>query len=80
MEVLAPLTNDPIMSSRSIQSFRHLKHQNLSTGDVFMDGSGIFFLVPFWPPRRHWHHLPMILSCRGDQYGCLDTLNVKIRR
>ena len=21
----------------------------------------------------------MILSCRRDQYGCLDTLNVKIR-
>ena len=32
----------------------------------------------FWPPRRYWRHLPMILSCRGERYGRLDTLNVKI--
>ena len=25
------------------------------------------------------HHLQIILSCRKDQYGRLDTLNVKIR-
>ena len=43
---MAPLANDPIMSGTSIQSFRHLKHQNLSTGDDFIHSSGIFFLVP----------------------------------
>ena len=30
MEAVAPLANDPIMSGRSIQSFRHLEHQNPS--------------------------------------------------
>ena len=29
--------------------------------------------------REAVRHLQMILLCRGDQYGCLDTLNVKIR-
>ena len=40
-----PLANDPIMSGTSIQSFRHLKHQNLSTGDDFIYNSGIIFVV-----------------------------------
>ena len=31
----------------SRQSFRHLKHQNISNGDDFMYGSGIILLVPF---------------------------------
>ena len=43
---MAPLANDPIMSGRSIWSFRHLKHQNLSTSDDFIYSSGIIFLVP----------------------------------
>ena len=43
---MAPLANDPIMSGTSIRSFRHLKHQNLSTGDDFIHSSGIIFLVP----------------------------------
>ena len=30
MEAVAPLENDPIMSGRSIRSFRHLEHQNPS--------------------------------------------------
>ena len=38
-----------------------------------------FFKFHFWPPRRHWGHLQMILSCIEDQYGRLDILNVKIR-
>ena len=42
---MAPLANDPIMSGTSIRLFRHLKHQNLSTGDDFIYNSG--FLVPF---------------------------------
>ena len=24
------------------------------------------------------HHLQIILPCWGDQYGCIDTLNIKI--
>ena len=36
------------MSRRSIWLFRHLKHQNQSTGDDFKDSSGIIFLVPFF--------------------------------
>ena len=35
------------MSGTSIWSFRHLKHQNLSTGDDFIYSSGISLLVPF---------------------------------
>jgi len=38
-----------------------------------------YFLVQFWPPGRQWRHLQMILSCGGDQYSHLDTLNIKIR-
>ena len=49
---MAPLANDLIMSGTSIQSFRHLKHQNLSTGDDFIYSSGIFFLVPFMASRE----------------------------
>jgi len=44
---VAPLANDLIMSGTFIRSFRHLKHQNLSTGDDFIYSSGIIFLVPF---------------------------------
>ena len=44
---MAPLANDPIMSGTSIRSFRHLKHQNPSTGDDFIHSSGIIFLVQF---------------------------------
>ena len=44
---MASLAKDLIMSGTSIQSFRHLKHQNLSTGDDFIYSSVIIFLVPF---------------------------------
>ena len=30
------------------------------------------------PPGRQWHQLQIILSCQGDQYSHIDTLNVKI--
>ena len=46
LEALAPLANNPAMSGRSIRSFRHLKHQNLYTGDEFILSSGTNFLVP----------------------------------
>ena len=49
---MAPLANDPIMSGTLIRSFRHLKHQNLSTGDDFIYSSGIIFLVPFLATRE----------------------------
>ena len=41
---MVPLTNDPVISGKSIQSFTHLKHQNLSTSDDFIHSSD--FLVP----------------------------------
>ena len=37
------------------------------------------FQFKVWPPERQWHHLQKILSCQRDQYGRLDTLNIKIR-
>ena len=46
------LAKDPIMSGTSIWSFRHLKHQNLSTGDDFIYSSRIFFLVTFLATRE----------------------------
>ena len=41
-----PIHFGPIVILMSRQSFRHLKHQNLSTGDDFIHSSGIIFLVP----------------------------------
>ena len=49
---MVPLAMDLIMSGTSIRSFRHLKHQNLSTGDDFIYSSGIIFLVPFLATRE----------------------------
>ena len=51
-EAVSLLANDPIMLGKLIQSFRHLKHQNLSTGDDFIYSSGIIFLVPFLATRE----------------------------
>ena len=42
-----PPANEAIMLGTLIQLFRHLKHQNPSTGDDFIYISGIIFLVPF---------------------------------
>ena len=41
-----PLANDLIMSGTLIQSFRHLKHQNPTIGDIFIHSSGIISLIP----------------------------------
>ena len=46
-EAVAPLAKDLIMLGTSIWLFRHLKHQNLFTGDDFIYSSGIIFLLPF---------------------------------
>ena len=75
---MAPLANDLILSGTSIRSFRHLKHQNLSTRDDFIYSSGIFFLVLFLATREAVALLQLILSCRALRYGHLDTLNIKI--
>ena len=40
---MALLANDPIMSGRSMRSFRHLEHQNLS---IISDFIGINALFP----------------------------------
>ena len=45
---------------------------------IALQTAEIIFQFNFWPPGRKWHYLQVILSCRGYQYGCLDTLNVKI--
>ena len=45
--LVVPLANDTIMSGRLRQSFRHLKHQNLSTGDDFFHNNSIILLVQF---------------------------------
>ena len=47
-----PLANDPVMSGTLIRSFRHLKNQNLSTGDDFIKSSGMNILVPFLVTRK----------------------------
>ena len=44
---MAPYANDPIMLDTSIWLFRHLKHQNLFTGDDFIYSRGIIFFVLF---------------------------------
>ena len=46
-ELVAPLATNPIMSERLILLLRHLKHQNMSTSDDFIDSSGKIFLVQF---------------------------------
>ena len=46
-ELVAPLQKDPIMSGILIGMFKHLKHQNLSTGDYLIHTREIIVLVPF---------------------------------
>ena len=42
-EAMVLLAKDLMISGTSIQSFRHLKHQNMSTSDDFIHSSGIYF-------------------------------------
>ena len=46
-KLVATLAINPIVSGGSIQLFRHLKHQNMSTSDDNIDSSRKIFLVPF---------------------------------
>ena len=64
-----PLAKDLIMSGTSIQSFRQLKHQNLSTGDDFINGSGIIFLIQFLATKEAFapHTNVPIMSGRSIQ-------------
>ena len=57
-----------------IWSFRHLKHQNLSTGDDFIYSSGISLLVPFLATRE------AVALLANDQImlGTSIQLNIKI--
>ena len=49
---MAPLTNNSIISGRLIWLYRHLKLQNPSTGDDFINGSVIIFLVQFLATKK----------------------------
>ena len=44
---MAPLANDPIIPERLMRLFRHIKHQNLSTGNNFIYSSEMILLVQF---------------------------------
>ena len=57
-----------------IWSFRHLKHQNLSTGDDFIYRSGISLLLPFLATRE------AVALLANDQImlGTSIQLNIKI--
>jgi len=46
-EFVVPLASDPIIWGRSIWSFRHLKHQNMSTGNDFTSSSRKNVSAPF---------------------------------
>ena len=46
-ELVAPLANNTIILGRSIYLFRHLKYQNLSTGDDFIHNNGMILWVEF---------------------------------
>ena len=48
-EEVVPLSNDPIMLKRLIQSFGHLKHQNLS---IFSDSIGRARMVQQFGQKR----------------------------
>ena len=47
-----PLANDSIMSGTLIRLFRHLKHQNVSTGDDFIYNCEMILLAPFLATRE----------------------------
>ena len=47
-----PLENHPFMLGTLIKSFRHLKRQNLYTGDDYIYSSGIILLVSFLATRE----------------------------
>ena len=57
-ELVAPIENSFIISGRSIWLFRHLKHQNQSTGDDFICSCGIILLVSFLATKEAVVPLP----------------------
>ena len=75
------LANDPIMLGKLIQSFRHLKHQNLSTGDDFIYSSGIIFLVPFLATKEALaplNNVPFMLGRFIWSFRLLECQNLSI--
>ena len=51
MEVIGPPANEPILSSRQSESFRHLELRNLSIISDFLDMAGL--VLQFWRRRRN---------------------------
>ena len=58
MEVVALLANDLIMLGTSIQSFRHLEHQNLS---IISEDIGELMLDAKFVTHTHTHGQPPVL-------------------
>ena len=58
--------------------FRHLKYQDLYTGDAFIYISGLMFLVLFLATREAVVPLEIVLSCSGHQYSSYDTIEINI--
>ena len=76
-----PLTYKLIISGRSIQSFRHLENQNPSTGDDFIQRSGIICLVLFLATKEALAPFPNnpIMSGRSIQsFRHLEYKNLPI--
>ena len=63
-EVLVPVANDPIMSERSIRSFRHIECQNLSIISDSIDSRR--GLQQFWNGRTK----------RQSKIGCIRVLMI----
>ena len=76
-----PLSNDSTMSGRSIWLFRHLKHQNLSTGDGFIHSRVKTHLVPFLDTREAVAPLvndPIMSERLIQLFGYLEPQNLSI--
>ena len=66
-EAVAPLSNDPIMSGKLRESFRHLEQQNLS---IFSDSIGRARMVQQFQ-RRGW--------VENEEYSCFRRCDCKNR-
>ena len=70
-----------VVSRRSIGWFRHLNHQNLSTGDDFIHSRRKNHLVPFLDPREAVAPLandPIMLERSIQLFRHLEPQNVSI--
>ena len=81
IEALVPLANDRNTFGRLILSFWHLKHWNLSTGDDFINFSGIIYLVQFLANKEAFALLvndPIILGRLLWSFRHLEHQNLYI--